>query len=129
VITDPVERLGEDAVINAVARLLQNVRDPCVFAILLRLGHHAHLTGVIGALGASSRAEAIPAIVAALEEDGSRPTAEAALRSFGRRTGGALLNAATMQLPSRDRECQSSVRRRQSALGLLAEIGVKREAC
>jgi HEAT repeat protein len=128
VITDSVERLGEDAVINAVARLLQNVRDPCVFAILLRLGHHAHLTSVIGALGASGRPEAIPAIIAALEEDGSRPTAEAALRSFGRRTGGALLNAATMQLPSRDRESQSSVRRRQSALGLLAEIGVKREA-
>ena len=68
VITDAVERLGEDAVINAVTRLMQNVRDPCVFAILLRLGHHAHLTGVIGALGASGRPEAIPAIIAALEE-------------------------------------------------------------
>jgi hypothetical protein len=127
VITDAVERLGEDAVINAVARLLAHECEPCVFAVLLRLGRHAHLAGVIGALGASRRPEAIPALIAALEEDGSRPTAEAALRRFGRRTGGALLNAATMQLPSRDRESPSSVRRRQSALALLAESGINRQ--
>ena len=41
VITDPVERLGEDAVINAVARLLQNVRD---------LADRLHLRRVCGAV-------------------------------------------------------------------------------
>lgn len=127
IITHPIERLGEDAVINAAARALPNVHDPQVFALLLRLAYHSHLTGVIGALGASGKAEAIPALIAALEDDASRPTAEAALRRFGRRTKGALLNAATMQLPMPERESPSSLRRRRSALGLLAEIGVKRE--
>jgi HEAT repeat protein len=128
VIADPVERLGEDAVINAAARSLADVHDPRVFSILLRLGRHAHLTGVIKALGASGRPEAIPALIAALEDDASRPTAQVALRRLGRKTRGALFNAATMQLPGRERESASSVRRRQSALGLLAEIGVARGA-
>jgi HEAT repeat protein len=127
IIIDPVERVGEDAVINAAARMLPNVDDPRVFAVLLRLARHSHLTGVIRALGTSGRAEAIPALVAALEDDASRPTAEIALRTFGRRAKGALLNAATMQLPVAARESQSSVRRRRSALILLAEIGITRE--
>ena len=112
VITDSVERVGEDAVINAAARALPNVHDPHVFALLLRLARHAHVTGVIRALGTSGRAEAIPALIAALEDDASRPTAETALRNFGRRTKGALLNAAIMQLPVPERESPSSVRRR-----------------
>jgi HEAT repeat protein len=127
IITDPVERVGEDAVINAAARALPNIHDPHVFALLLRLARHAHLTGVIRALGTSGRAEAVPALIAALEDDASRPTAETALRSFGRRTKGALLNAATMQLPVPECESPSSVRRRRSALNLLAEIGVTRQ--
>jgi HEAT repeat protein len=127
IITDPVERVGEDAVINAAARALPNVHDPRVFALLLRLARHSHLTGVIGALGSSARAEAIPALIAALEDDASRPTVEAALRTLGRRTKGALLNAATTQLPTSQRESPSSVRRRRSALGLLVEIGMTRE--
>lgn len=127
-ITDPVERVGEDAVINAAARVLPNVRDPYVFGVLMRLGHHSRLTGVIGALGASGRVEAIPVLVAALEDDASQPIAEAALRRFGRRTGGALLYAATTQLPTPERESPSSVRRRRSALRILAEIGITRQA-
>jgi hypothetical protein len=128
IISDPVERLGEDAVINAAARLLPNARDPRIFAILLRLGRHPHLTGAVGALGASGRAEAIPALVTALEDDASRAAAEASLRKFGKRARSALFNAATMQLPNGERESPSSIRRRQSALGLLADIGVTREA-
>jgi hypothetical protein len=127
-ITDPVEQLGEDAVIDAAARALPNVRDPRVFALLMRLARYSRLTGVIGALAASGRAEVIPALLDALEDDASRPIAEAALRKFGRRTGGALLNAATMQLPGSERESPSSVRRRRSALGILAEIGVTYQA-
>jgi hypothetical protein len=127
IITDPVERVGEDAVINAAARALPNVHDPRVFALLLRLARHSHLTGVIGALGVSGRAAAIPALLAALEDDASRPTAEAALRTLGRRAKSALLDAATTQLPIAERESPSSLRRRRSALGLLAEIGVTRE--
>jgi hypothetical protein len=128
IITDPIERVGEDAVINAAARALPNVRDTHVFGVLMRLGYHSRLTGVIGALGAAGRLEAIPALVAALDDDASRPVAEAALRKFGWRTGGALLYAATTQLPTPERESPSSVRRRRSALGLLAEVGVTRQA-
>ena len=126
-VTDPVERAGEDAVINAAAGVLPNVREPRVFALLVRLARSSRLTGVIGALGASGRAEAIPVLVDALEDDASRPVAEAALRKFGKRTEGALLNAATIQLPVPERECASSVRKRRNALGLLAEIGVARQ--
>jgi HEAT repeat protein len=127
-ITDPVELVGEDAVINAAARALPNVHNPRVFAVLLRLARHPHLTGVIAALGASGKAEAIPALIAALEDDASRPVAETALYNFGRRAKSAFLNAATMQLPTPERESPSSIRRRRSALGLLAVIGVTREA-
>jgi hypothetical protein len=129
VLTDPVERLGEDAVINAAARALPNVHDPHVFALLLRLAHHPHLTGVIATLATSGRAEAIPALIAALEDDASRLIAEVALRRFARRAKGALLNAATIQLPTAERESPSSIRRRRSALGLLVEIGITRAAC
>jgi HEAT repeat protein len=128
VVTDPVERMGEDAVINAVARALPNVHDPRVFGLLLRLARHPHLTGVVSALGISGRAEAIPALIAALEDDASRPIAEAGLRRFARRAKSALLNAATMQLPTAERENPSSIRRRRSALGLLGEIGITRQA-
>jgi HEAT repeat protein len=127
-VTDPVERAGEDAVINAAAGVLPKAREPRVFALLVRLARSSRLTGVIGALGASGRAEAIPVLVDALEDDASRPVAEAALHRFGKRTERALLNAATTRLPVPERESASSVRKRRSALGLLAEIGVARQS-
>jgi HEAT repeat protein len=126
-VTDPVERAGKDAVINATAGVLPNVHEPRVFELLVRLARSSPLTGVIGALGASGRAEAIPMLVDALADDTSRPVAEAALRRFGKQSEGALLNAATTQLPAPEGESASSVRRRRSALGLLAEIDVARQ--
>jgi len=127
-IVDPVERVGEDAVINAAALALANLREQHVFEMLLRLAQRPALTGVIGSLGAFGRVEAIPALIDALEEDASRPTAEAALRRLGRPARAALLRAASAQVPSGERESGSSARRRRSALGLLAEIGVPRDA-
>src|SRR5262249_8735433 len=50
-----------------------------------------------------------------------------ALRKLGRLTQPALLKAATLPLPSADRESVSSIRRRRSALGLLSEIGMPPE--
>jgi len=127
-IADPVERVGEDAVINAAAMTLANLREQHVFEMLLRLAQRPALTGVIGTLGTFGRVEAIPALIDALEEDASRPTAEAALRKLGRRARAALLRAATAPVPSGERESASSARRRRSALGLLAEMGVPRDA-
>jgi len=125
-IADPIERVGEDAAINAAALALAKTRDERVFALLLRLASRACLTGVIGALGAYRSAAAIPALIDALEEDASRLTAEGALKKLGKRARAALLRTASRRLPSDEQESESSARRRRSALRLLAEIGIPR---
>jgi HEAT repeat protein len=127
-IADPVERLGQDAVINAAALVLANIREQRVFELLLRLAKRPALTGVIGALGAFGRTEAIPVLIDALEEDASRLTAETALRRVGQPACAALLNVATLQVPPGEQESESSARRRRSALRLLAEMGNPRDA-
>ena len=82
-IADPIERLGEDAVINAAARGLANVRERRVLEVFLRLAQRPALIGVIGALGAFERTEAIPVLIDALQDDASRATAESALKKLG----------------------------------------------
>jgi hypothetical protein len=121
--TDPVERLGDDAVFNCAAWAVARTRDEHVFALLLRLAQRPSLSGVIGALGAFGRSEAIPALIGALEEDVSRKVAEFMLRRMGRTARAALLASANQRLPSADRESESSLRRRRSSLMLWAEIG------
>jgi hypothetical protein len=121
-IVDPVERVGEDAVINAAALALANVREQRVFELLLRLAQRSALTGVIGALGAFGRLEAIPVLIDALEEDASRHTAETALWKLGKKACPALLSTVDLKVPSAGRESESSARRRRSALKLLAEM-------
>jgi hypothetical protein len=127
-IADPVERLGEDAVINAAALALANVQEQRVFELLLRLARRPALTGVIGALGAFGKVEAIPVLIDALAEDASRLTAETALRKLGQPARAALLNVATTRVPPGERESESSARRRRSALQLLAQMRVPRGA-
>jgi hypothetical protein len=127
-IADPVERVGEDAVINAAALALANVREQRVFELLLQLAQRSALTGVIGALGGLGRVEAIPALIDALEEDASRHTAETALWKFGKKAWPALLCTVDLKLPSGGRESESSARRRRSALKLLAEMDRSRAA-
>ena len=121
-ITDPVERVGEDAVINAAGLALANAREHHVFELLLRLARRSALTGIIGALGAFENAEAVPALIDALEEDASRLTAEAALRKLGPPARAALLLTVNVKVPSGGRESESSARRRRSALGLLTDM-------
>ncbi len=122
-ITDAVERVGEDAVINAAARALAGIVDDRAFDILLSLARVRKLAGVIAALGASGRSAAIPYLVAALEEDDCRLHAERALRKFGPLARQALLEARFRRLPSAESEGVSSRRRRWSAARLLNEIG------
>ncbi len=124
VAADPIERLGDDAVLNAAALALVKSGDPRAFKLLLDVAKRACLIGAVGALGRFRRIEAIPFLVAALEDDGSRSTAEAALRRLGASCRAALLDTARSYLPSLERESESSVRRRRSALKLLAEIGI-----
>jgi hypothetical protein len=121
---DPIERLGDDAVINAVAQGLKGLRDERVFRLLLHLAERPALTGVIGALAAYRRVEAIPALIAALEDDASREAAEAALLKMGRVARNALIVSARERRPSSECESESSLRCRRSALKLLGVIGI-----
>jgi len=124
-VADPVERVGEDAVINSAARAAAALREPRVFDLLIRLAETRPLPGVIGALKAFSQIEAIPYLIEALAEDESRPEAEAALRNLGSSAHEALAVAACQPLPMPERESQSRLRQRRSALELLIETGVQ----
>jgi HEAT repeat protein len=122
-VSDPVESVGEDAVVNAAALRFVNRRDERVFPILLQLAERPCLTGVIAALGAFGRTEAIPRLVNALAEDASRRTAEAALRTFGAEARQALLDGVVLSSSS-----ETDIRRLTSVLGVLAEIGAPPDA-
>lgn len=124
---DPVERIGDDVVANAAAGALARSRQAQVFELLLWLAETRPLPGVIAALGISGRAEAIPYLIEALTEDESRFAAEAALRKFGARGHQALIVAACKDSLSLDRESESRLRQRRSALELLAENGIQPE--
>jgi len=85
------------------------------------------LPGVIVALSGFGRVETIRYFVEALAEDESRSAAEAGLRNLGSCARQALLVAAPHCSPSVERESDSSLRRRRSALALLTEIGIRPE--
>lgn len=116
--SDPVERTGDEAVVNAAARALIGSHDESVFQILLHLARHKHLTGVVEALGTFGRPEAIPRLIDALAEDCSRPVAETALQSYGAAAVPPLWEAVGRQDHS-----VSDLRQRHSALRLLLELG------
>ncbi len=123
---DPIEALGDDAVINAAAQGLKRLHDERIFRLLLRLAQRPALTGVIDALGAYRRVEAIPALIGALEDDASRAVAEAALVKMRRAARTALIMSTQQRRPSSGCESESSLRRRRSALKLLGLIGISR---
>jgi hypothetical protein len=125
-IADPVERLGEDAVINAAARALGDLREPRVFRLLISLiERRGPLPGVVMALGGFRRAEAIPHLINALAEDESREEAEAALREVDALAHDSLIVAAIPDPAPTDRESESRLRQRRSALALLVQSGVR----
>lgn len=122
-ISDPVERVGEEAVRNAAARALVHCNDPRLPSLLLGMAETWHSPGAIEVLGAWRRAEALACMVAALGDDIARPAAEAALRDFGAAAVPILRRAATDIRPHRGAESESSRRRRRSVLALLLEAG------
>lgn len=121
---DPVERLGDDAVVNATARAIARYREEQVFQLLMTLARHRPLPGVIAALGSFCRPESIPCLIDALAEDECRPAAEAALIRLGPSARLALMHDAAPPAPSPEGESTSRMRQRRSILGLLAKIGV-----
>jgi hypothetical protein len=126
-IPDPVARFGEEAVENAAARALAAWRTEDVFLVLLEVSRRRLLAGVVEALGDFGRMEAVPYLDRALEDDMCGAAAEEAFRKIGQAAGPALVLSALTPLPSLEVESPSSLRRRRSALGLLAEIGVSSE--
>jgi HEAT repeat protein len=124
---DPVERLGDDVVVGYAAWAAARTREQRVFDVLKRLAERPALSGVIGALGSFGRPEAIPLLVAALEEDVSRNVAQFMLRRIGHPARAALIRSAFECRPSAGDESESSRRRRRSSLSLLLDIRLKPE--
>jgi HEAT repeat protein len=124
-ITDPIERVGEDAVVNAAARALIGLREPRVFQLLLSTIKRRILPGVVTALGGFRRPESIPYLIDALAEDESRPRAEVALREVAALAHDALIAASLRDPAHRDHESESRLRQRRSAVALLVQTGVQ----
>ena len=123
---DPVERLGDDAVVGAAARAVAHLREPWVYNLLADLARHRPLQGVLAGLGSFFCADSLPIFVDALQEDHLRLTAEAILRGFGFKARPALVTAALEPGEGTEWESVSYLRKRRSALGVLSEIGVPR---
>jgi hypothetical protein len=121
-IADPVAAHGEEAVKNTAARALSAWHTEDVFESLLQVLRRKHLLGVIETLGEFRRQEAVPELVAALEDDFCRSSAEDALRKAGDGAHSAFIDAARTPDPSGARETPSSRSRRRSALRLLESL-------
>lgn len=126
-IFDPVDRYGEEAVENTAARLLAGWRDEDVYYVLLRLLRGKPMPGVIETIGEYRRTETIPDFIRALGDDVAGGPAEEALRKVGDPALRSLLDAALTPVPSAADETPSSLRRRTSALRLLAERNLSAE--
>lgn len=126
-VDDPVERSGEDAVVNASAQAAARSGRDDVFQRLMRIASDKpHLIGVVEALGSYRRTESIPALVGALIEDGSRHAAEQALATIGDPAIPALVDAALAGPPAGALEYSIPGRKRRSALKVLTEIGIQK---
>ena len=123
-ISDPDVQLGEEAVESTAARQLSKWPSEEAFQVLLEIAKEHCLPGALEALGEFKRPESIPYLVMALADDVCRVTAEEALRKIGVPAKSELIRAVLTPWPGKDAESFSSLRRRGSAVGLLAEIGI-----
>lgn len=118
-IADPTARAGEDAALSIAARALTGSRDPRAFPVLLRLARRRPLPGVIEALAAARRVQAIPALIQGLGEDDARAAAAEGLKVLGRLSRKALIDVARA-----GDETEGGLRKRRAAMRVLADIGV-----
>jgi hypothetical protein len=122
---DPIERLGDEAVVAMAANALASIRDEESFAILYAAARAHPVPGIIEALGAYARSAAIPLLIEALLDDCAAAPAKRSLRALGQQAVPALTNAALQPIAGASgRETPSSIRRRRHALSLLIELGV-----
>jgi len=116
---DPVERLGDEAVLSAAAAALAKSGTETGLDLLLFLAQSGRLLrGIVWGLGRYRDRRTIPVLVSALLEDECRPVAEEALAKLGAVARPALLQVAAA--PSQGNESVS--RQRRSALRILAGI-------
>lgn len=121
-IADAVAVHGEEAVKNTAARALRAWPTEEVYQVLRNSLRIHRLVGAIETLGEFRRPEVVPELVAALEDDFCRSSAEDALRKLGETPHSALINAARSPEPSGTRETPSSRSRRRSVLRLLESL-------
>ena len=126
-IADPIERTGEDAVINAAARALRHRRDDACFAALMKIAKQRPMAGVIEALGDMGRELAIPRLIEGLSCDFARGVAGVALSKFSSKSRPMLIAVGLNPRPSEESETSTSLRMRWSALSVLADIGATLE--
>jgi hypothetical protein len=126
-VPDPQVEFAEQAVRNAAVREFLRWPDDATVSFLLALAGRMMLPGLAEVFGQLRLAEAIPYLDRALEDDFCRLPAEEALASIGAPARGALILSATTPLPAKDLESPSSLRRRQSVLRVLVQIGVRAE--
>jgi HEAT repeat protein len=123
-IADPEVRLGEEAVKEIAARELASWRTGDIFALLLDLISRRPLAGFIEAIGEFRRPEAVAYLIDALADDVCRTAAEEALKNVYGFARPLLIAAVSTPLPDVTHESPSSIRRRRSAVRLLAERGI-----
>ncbi len=124
---DPQLRFAEDAVQNAAIREFLRWPGAETTTFLLGLSKNKMRAGLVDVFGKLRLVEAIPYLDRALEDDVCHLAAEEALITIGEPARGALILSATTKLLDGDTEIPSSLRRRQSALRVLSEIGIRRE--
>lgn len=107
---------------NSAARALAAWRSDDVYQALQMVLQQKELVGTIEALSKFSRPEAVPELVADLEDDFCRSSAEDALRKLGALAHAALVDAARTPDPSGNRERPASQHRRGRALRLLENL-------
>lgn len=116
----PVELAGEEAVVNAAARALGANRSLKAFELLNEVAAvRPHLDGAVEALAGYRSTKAIPTLVAALAEDGSRAAAQEGLRAIGPAARPLLLATAYGAQPT----TETHRRHRHAALAVLFDIG------
>jgi HEAT repeat protein len=122
-IADPAVRLSEEVVENSAAKALSAWRTNEVYEALLNCALPRPRIGLIEALGAFGRVEAISYFIEALEDDTSRSAGLEALRQLGPSTAVTLLAAALTRTPLEGEESTGSIKRRISALEILSDLG------
>lgn len=119
-VADPALRYAEEAVENTAASAIEKWKTEEAFGVLLKVIEKRPLRGAVEAIGSYGRKEAVPYLIRHLEDDVARPSAEKALTQLRSLAVGELVDAVRSPEPSGSSELPGSLRRRQSALAVLA---------